>query len=399
MFSQLEMAPPDPILGLTEAFNQDPNPDKINLSSGVYKASDGTTPILHCVKEAERRILEREASKSYLGMAGHPQFGQVTQPLLLGADHEIVATGRARTAHTPGGTGALRVAADFIQRQLGQPTVWLSDPTWANHPKIFEAAGLKTSAYPYYDAGTHALGFEAMLDVLRQVPAGDVVVLHACCHNPTGVDPDAAQWAALAEVARETGWLPLFDTAYQGFADGLDADLAGLRAFCGHVDELLICSSYSKNFGLYNERTGAFTLVAGDAGAADRAFSHVKLAIRANYSNPPAHGGHIVLTVLEDDNLYQQWEREVGDMRARINTMRARMAQTLHATGVDRDFGFITRQRGMFSFSGLTPAQVQYLRERYAIYIVNSGRINVAGLTEDNLDRFCTAVAAALAAA
>jgi aspartate/tyrosine/aromatic aminotransferase len=396
MFETVKTAPADPILGLTEAFNQDPNPDKINLSVGVYKDGSGKTPVLPTVKEAERRLLEGETTKSYLPMPGDPTYGSLVQKLMFGDGHGIVAEGRGATAHCPGGTGALRVAGDYIHKLHPGSAIWLSDPTWANHPTVFEAAGLGVKTYAYRDPATNGLDFNAMIESLEQVPAGDVVLLHGCCHNPTGIDPTVEQWSQVGELIRRRGVLPLVDFAYQGLADGIDQDGAGLRALVEHVDQLLICSSFSKNFGLYRERTGALTIIGSTAEQAQTVMSQVKLVIRANYSNPPAHGGGIVMTVLQDPELRAKWELEVAEIRDRINSMRHLFVETLKAKGVTRDFSAITQQRGMFSFSGLTREQVEELREKHSIYIVGSGRINVAGMTEANMDRLCDAIASVL---
>lgn len=396
MFEHLEMAPPDAILGLTESFKKDANPGKINLGVGVYKDEQNRTPVLKSVKLAEEKLLKEETSKSYLSIPGSPAYGACVRQLLFGSGHEILASGRAQTAQTPGGTGALRVAADFIKQQFPGAAVWLSSPTWANHNAIFAAAGLEIKAYPYYDAEKKCLDFEAMKSVLASAPAGDVILLHACCHNPSGIDPDLGQWEALADLTREKGHLPLFDFAYQGFGKGLEEDAAGLRAFCTEGRELLVCSSFSKNFGLYNERVGALTLVGATAGAAAAAFSHVEKSIRSNYSNPPAHGGAIVTAILEDAEMRALWVGELAEMRDRIRAMRDSFVHTLKAKGVARDFSFITQQNGMFSFSGLNQDQVKTLREKYAIYIVGSGRINVAGMTPKNMDVLCEAIASVL---
>jgi aspartate/tyrosine/aromatic aminotransferase len=396
MFETVKTAPADPILGLTEAFNQDPNPDKINLSVGVYKDGSGKTPVLPTVKEAERRLLEGETTKSYLPMPGDPTYGSLVQKLMFGDGHGIVAEGRGATAHCPGGTGALRVASDYIHKLHPGSAIWLSDPTWANHPTVFEAAGLEVKTYAYRDPATNGLDFNAMIESLEQVPAGDVVLLHGCCHNPTGIDPTVEQWSQVGELIRRRGALPLVDFAYQGLADGIDQDGAGLRALVEHVDQLLISSSFSKNFGLYRERTGALTIIGSTAEQAQTVMSQVKLVIRANYSNPPAHGGGIVMTVLQDPELRAKWELEVAEIRDRINRMRHLFVETLKAKGVTRDFSAITQQRGMFSFSGLTREQVEELREKHSIYIVGSGRINVAGMTEANMDRLCDAIASVL---
>lgn len=396
MFERIQTAPPDPILGLTETFNKDPNPDKINLSVGVYQDGNGQTPVLGTVKEAERRLLESEKSKSYMPISGDLTYGLLVQKLIFGEGNPIVTSGRGITAHCPGGTGALRVGGDYLHKLHPGRAIWLSDPTWANHPTVFAAAGVEVKTYAYRDPVTNGMDFGAMLDSLKRIPAGDVVLLHGGCHNPTGIDPTVGQWSDIGEVLAERGVLPFVDFAYQGFADGIEEDAAGLRVLCEKVDELLVSSSFSKNFGLYRERTGALTIVGATAEQASKVMSQVKLVIRANYSNPPAHGGAIVATVLQDAGLRARWEVEVATMRERINGMRRLFVNTLRAKGVDRDFSFITRQRGMFSFSGLTKGQVDALRERYAIYMVGSGRINVAGMTEDNMDRLCEAVASVL---
>ena len=394
MFEALDMAPPDAILGLTEAFVKDPNPKKINLSVGVYQDADGNTPILRTVKRAELRSLEQQQSKDYLPINGAPGYGEAVRRLVFGSDHEIIRNKRAVTAHTPGGTGGLRVAADLIKQEFPHGAVWLSDPTWGNHPGIFAAAGVPTRQYPYYDADAKSLDFDAMLEALTRVHEGDFVLLHACCHNPTGMDPDLDQWRQIAEVAAEQKWTPLFDFAYQGFADGVEEDAAGLRLFLRPGCELMVCSSFSKNFGLYNERTGALTLVAASDDAAQKALSHVKRCIRTNYSNPPAHGAGIVTTILNDPELSAEWEQEVAAMRGRINGMRKLLADTLKAKGVKQDFSFLTRQRGIFSFSGLTKEQVGRLRDEFSIYIVVAGgRINVAGINEANVGTLCDALA------
>lgn len=396
MFESIEMAPPDPILGLTEAFNQDPNAEKINLGVGVYKDAQGKTPVLDCVKRAQQIILDQETSKSYKPIHGAPEYGAAVQRLLLGADHEVVVGDRAATAHTPGGTGALRVAGDYLKKNHPNTRIWLSNPTWANHGNIFKTAGLEIKSYPYFDPDSNSLAFDSMLQALQQVPSSDAVLLHGCCHNPTGVDPTEEQWNQLAQVVQQQGFLPLIDFAYQGFAQGIPQDALGLRCLAQPGAEMLICSSFSKNFGLYNERVGALTVVAPSTQTAQVVMSQIKLCIRANYSNPPAHGGAIVTTILADPTLRAQWEGEVQTMRERINAMRQKLVDQLKAHGVKRDFSFITRQRGMFSFTGLNKDQIQTLRQRDAIYIVGSGRINVAGVTDANVDRLCRAIASVL---
>ncbi|TET52189.1 MAG: aspartate/tyrosine/aromatic aminotransferase, partial [Anaerolineales bacterium] len=314
MFERLEAAPPDPILDLKETFKADDNPDKVNLTVGVYQDEGGTTPIFRSVKLAEARMLEDETSKAYLKIEGGDEYAAAVQELVFGAGHEVVTSERAVTAHTPGGTGALRVGADFLKRIRPSARVWVSDPTWPNHPNVFKAAGLEGDTYPYYDVDTRALAADAMLGALKEIPAGDVVLLHGCCHNPTGVDPTPELWQTIAGVISERGLLPFVDLAYQGLGDGLREDTGGVLALCEPGQEMLIANSFSKNFGLYMERVGALTLVASSKDAARLALSHIKKCIRANYSNPPGHGAAIVTKVLEDPDLRSAWEAEVVAM-------------------------------------------------------------------------------------
>lgn len=397
MFEHLDVAPPDAILGLNEAFRNDPNPHKINLSVGVYQDATGQTPVMACVKEAERRLLEEETSKCYLAIDGLPRFSRLTRDLLFGADHEIVTSGRSVSLQTPGGTAALRVAADFLRKKLPAATVWCSKPTWVNHPKVFEAADCQVKTYEYIDAAGVGLDFDAMLNSLQEIPSGDVVLLHGCCHNPTGIDPSPAQWKQIAEVVRQRALLPMIDIAYQGLGESLEADVGGLREICAHGNDALVCSSYSKNFGLYSERVGALTVVAAEPAAAAAALSHAKVCVRVNYSNPPQHGAAIVATVLSDPRLRAQWEQELAVMRDRIHAMRTRFAETMRDKAPGHDFSFITAQRGMFSFTGLSPLQVDELRSKHSVYVVTAGgRINVAGITPDNLEALCEAIAAVL---
>jgi aspartate/tyrosine/aromatic aminotransferase len=396
MFETLTPAPPDAILGLTAAFREDPNPNKINLGVGVYKDADSNTPILETVKTAEERLLTSAESKSYLPIDGSPAFQRATQKLLFGDDHEIIRGGLAVTAQTPGGTGGLRVAADFISKISPDATVWVSEPTWPNHPGVFRTAGLEVRSYPYFDPATNDIHFQAMVEVVARIPAGDVLVLHGCCHNPTGVDLKREQWQIIAQLVSDLGIVPLVDFAYQGFASGLRPDAESWLTLWRPGTEIIVANSYSKNFGLYSERVGAMTLIAASPENAKTAMSHIKTVIRTNYSNPPAHGGAIVSTILNDDELRAQWEQEVGAMRNRINTMRHLFVETLNEKGVDKDFSYIARQRGMFSFSGLNPKQVERLRDEFAIYIVGSGRINVAGMTESNMDYLCDAIASVM---
>jgi aspartate/tyrosine/aromatic aminotransferase len=396
LFDTLSPAPADAILGLTEAFKSDTRPGKINLGVGVYQDDTGRTPVLPSVKAAETLVLAAEQSKSYMPIGGAPEYRAHVQSLLFGEGHTIISEQRARTAHTPGGTGALRVGAEFLKQMRPDATVWTSSPTWANHPGIFTAAGFPIQHYPYYDASTKGLDFDAMINALGNVPAGDIVLLHVCCHNPTGVDLNAEQWTEIGRVAQAKGWIPFLDFAYQGFGNSLESDREGLLTLLEYVPELLVASSFSKNFGLYRERTGAVTLVARAATAAAAAFSHMEKIIRVIYSNPPAHGGLVVTAILNDPALRSQWETEVADMRNRIQTIRTALVQGLSQRGIDSDFSFIESQKGMFSFSGLNDAQVAFLREEKGIYIVKGGRINVAGITSKSIDPLCDAVAEAL---
>ncbi|EIO3980109.1 aspartate/tyrosine/aromatic aminotransferase [Vibrio vulnificus] len=396
MFEKVVAAPADPILGLTEEFKKDPRAEKINLGVGIYKTEQGETPVLATVKKAEAALVETEKTKSYLTIEGTAEYALAVQKLLFGADAELINTQRAKTAQAPGGTGALRVAGEFIKRQLGDVKIWISNPTWANHHGVFRAAGLETVEYAYYNPETKDKDFAAMLADLEKASAGDVVLLHGCCHNPTGIDPTAQEWEALAKLVADKGLLPLFDFAYQGFAKGVEEDAQGLRTFAKFNKEILVASSFSKNFGLYNERVGAFTLVAESQEIAETAFSQVKAIIRSIYSNPPAHGSAVVTHILNDAALRAEWEAEVAEMRDRIQEMRELFVATLKEEGVAADFSFIERQNGMFSFSGLNKDQVARLKEEFAIYIVGSGRISVAGMTKSNMGPLCKAIAAVL---
>lgn len=406
MFNRVQPAAPDPILGLTEAFRADPNPAKINLAVGVFKDADGNTPVLASVKAAEQRLIDTEKTKSYMPIEGSAVYGQLVQAMLFGEDSEIisggVSGGRARTADTPGGTGALRVAGDYLKQNHPDATVWLSDPTWANHHGIFNAAGVPTATYAYLDTKTNSLDFDAMLAAVKNMAAGDVILLHGCCHNPTGVDPTPVQWGELAQALAAAQVTPLVDFAYQGFGEGLTQDAAGLRAVAEACDEFFVCSSFSKNFGLYRERVGALTVVAGSSVTADTVVSQIKTAVRRNYSNPPAHGAEVVATILSDEQLRTRWEEELTAMRHRIHRMRTDFAAGLDERGVHLapdGNGFVTRQKGMFTMSGLTKDHVAALRENHAIYIVGSGRINVAGMTPTNLPLLCDAIAEVLGVA
>lgn len=395
-FDKIVAAPADPILGLTEEFKNDTRANKINLGVGIYKTNEGVTPVLKCVKKAEEIIFKNETTKSYLPIVGTPEYGRLVRELLFGKDSEVIAHDRARTVQGPGGTGSLRIGADFLKQQNVTTKVWISDPTWANHFQVFGKAGIETAKYKYYDATTHGLDFEGMKASLKSANAGDAVLLHACCHNPTGIDPTPAQWEELAKLVAELKLIPFFDFAYQGFGNGIEEDAFGVRTFLKYNQEVLIANSFSKNFGLYNERIGALTIVSADKETADRVFSQMKIAVRANFSNPPAHGANIVTTILSNPELRQMWEDEVKEMRDRIKEMRELFVAKLSALGVKADFSFISQQYGMFSFSGLTKEQVARLKEEFGIYIVGSGRISVAGITTSNIDPLCQAIAKVL---
>ncbi|KYK81837.1 aromatic amino acid aminotransferase [Aggregatibacter actinomycetemcomitans serotype e str. SC936] len=392
MFENIVAAPADPILGLGEAFKAETRANKINLGIGVYKDAKGNTPIVKAVKEAEKRLLEQENTKNYLPIDGVADFNARTKELLFGANSDIVKNNRARTVQSLGGTGALRIAAEFIKRQIKAQNVWISTPTWPNHNAIFNAVGMTIREYRYYNPQTKALDWDNLIADLNRAGEGDVVLLHGCCHNPTGIDPTPEQWDRLAEMSAKNGWLPLFDFAYQGFANGLQEDAYGLRAFAKNHKELLVASSFSKNFGLYNERVGAFTVVAENADIAATALTQVKIIVRTLYSNPSAHGATAVALVLNDAQLRCDWENELTEMRDRIKQMRHLFVQLLKEYGAQQDLGFIINQNGMFSFSGLTAEQVDRLKNEFAIYAVRSGRINVAGITEDNIRYLCESI-------
>jgi aspartate/tyrosine/aromatic aminotransferase len=396
IFSGLSPLPPDAILGLVEEYNRDSRPDKVSLASGVYVDETGITPVLATVAEAEARILAAQTTKLYKPIAGDPAYLRPVRDLVFGAGNRAVADGRVETLHTPGGTGALRVAADLVHRLRPGATVWMSNPTWPNHPQVFAAAGLTTASYPYLDPATGSLDAAGMLAGLRGAAAGDVVLLHACCHNPTGIDPTPDVWRQVGDVIAERGLLPLVDFAYQGFGDGLEADAAGLNGLVRLGSELLVASSFSKNFSLYDERVGALSIVAASAAETATLLSHAKAAVRANYSNPPAHGGEIVATILSDPGLRSRWEDEVTAMRVRISGNRRLFVDGLRDAGAP-DFSRLLDQWGMFSLLGLSADQVRRLKEEHAVYVVGGGRVNVAGITQRNLQPACQAIAAVLA--
>lgn len=394
-FSGIEMAPADPILGLTEAFRKDPRPHKVNLGVGVFMDEKGATPVLECIRRAERLLWETEKTKGYTPINGPAEYGAAVAELVFGPGFHGLANGSVAVAQSPGGTGALRIGAEFLKAFRGG-TVWMPNPTWDNHKNVFGSAGCAVQSYPYYDAATRGVDVEAMCAALAKIPAGDTVLLHVCCHNPTGADLDAAGWARVADIAAKAGWLPFFDFAYQGFGDGVAEDRAGLLAVLQKVPEAIVASSFSKNMGLYGERVGALLVVAESAQAAGAALSQIKRIIRVIYSNPPKHGAALARTVLEDAELRDLWLQELDAMRGRIAGNRQILVEGLAARKTGVDFSFIVRQKGMFSFSGLSDVQVDFLREQKAIYMVKGGRINVAGLLPEAVDHVCDAIAESL---
>lgn len=395
-FSEIPLAPPDPILGLTEAFNADPNPNKVNLGVGVYQDGNGKVPVLKVVREAEERWHEKEDSKNYLTQVGAPAYNAEVQKLLFGAGSPLIAEGRLVTVQAPGGTGALKIGADFLKRYSPNSTLYISNPSWENHRALFEAAGFTVDTYSYYDPESHGLDFSGMIQALKGLPAGSIVVLHACCHNPSGVDLSPQQWDAVADLFASSDLVPFIDFAYQGFGEGLESDAYGVRAFAQREIPCLIASSFSKSFSLYRERVGALTFLTTDKEEASRVLSQVKRVIRTNYSNPPSHGAQVVATVLSDPALRARWEEELAEMRNRIHTMRTLFVQTLRDKGVKEDFSFIERQQGMFSFAGLPVETVRCLRSDYSLYIVDSSRICVAAMNEKNIGYICDAIAEVL---
>ena len=396
LLASIELAPRDPIFGLTEAFNADTRPTKVNLGAGVYSNDDGKVPLLRAVREAEKRRLEAAQPRGYLPIDGLAAYDTAVQTLLFGASSPVLTEGRVVTAQALGGTGALKIGADLIKRFNPTARVLISDPSWENHRALFEGAGFIVEQYPYYDPATHGVNFTGMLAALNAAPAGTVVVLHACCHNPTGVDMTPAQWTQVVDVVRARGLLPFLDMAYQGFADGIDADGAAVRLFADAGVSFFVASSFSKSFSLYGERVGALSIVAASKDEATRVLSQLKRVIRTNYSTPPTHGGTVVATVLAEPALRQMWEAELGEMRERIKAMRNRLVEGLKTRGVALDLGFINTQRGMFSYSGLSAAQVERLQKEFGIYALSTGRICVAALNTRNIEYVCDAIAAVL---
>jgi aromatic-amino-acid transaminase len=403
MFEHVEPFAGDPILSLNEDFQKDPRPNKINLSIGIYFDDAGRIPVLESVRRAEAIVVARDAPKPYLPIEGAANFREEVQKLLFGADHPALADKRVATIQSVGSSGGLKVGADFIARWLPGSGVWVSDPSWENHRSMFEGAGLAVKSYPYYDAATGALAFDAMCAALRALPPRSVVLVHACCHNPTGVDLTRAQWDTLIPLFAERQLLPYLDLAYQGFGDGIVEDAYAVRALAaargpdGRPVSFVVANSFSKSMSLYGERCGALSVVCADAAEAVNVLGQLKFTVRRNYSSPPIHGGQIVAAVLGTGSLRQAWEAELGAMRERIQAMRKALHATLSARVPGRDFSYFLSQRGMFSYTGLKPAQVDRLREEFAVYLVRSGRICVAGLNSHNVEATGVAMAAVLA--
>lgn len=396
MFDHLQAVPPDPILGLIAAYAEDNNPKKIDLGIGVYKDEQGDTPMLNCVVAAEKILLQTQTTKTYLGPPGVVGFNTAMTGLLFGADSEAVRSGRVVTVQTPGGTGALRVAGDLINTAKPDAGVWASDPTWGNHLALFPAAGLNMHSYPYFDAQNSSLRFDEMIEVLRQRKQGDVVLFHACCHNPSGVSPSPEQWEVISDLAAERGFLPLIDIAYMGFERGIEEDTLAIRLFTQKCPEVLVASSCSKNFAMYRERVGAISVVSENVERSRVIASVINNVTRKNYSMPPAHGPAVIDIILHSDELRQQWLSEVAGMRNRVNGLRQTLVEKIKAKGIKRDFSFIQRQTGMFSFLGISPEQVLRLRNEFSIYTVSSSRVNIASFNQTNLDYFIDALATVL---
>ncbi len=396
MFEHIDRYAGDPILTLNEAFGRDMRPNKINLSIGIYFDDAGRLPVMSAVREAEASMAQAIGPRPYQPMEGAVNYRQAAQHLLFDKGHEAVTSGRIATVQTIGGSGGLKVGADFLKRWFPQAQVWVSDPTWDNHRAMFEGAGFTVHTYPYYDEATGGLRFDDMLAALRTLPERSIVLLHACCHNPTGVDLSADQWAALIPLIRDRGLLPYVDIAYQGFGDGIDADAFAVRALADAGVSFFCAASFSKSFSLYGERCGALHVVCPDASEAELVLGQMRATVRRNYSSPPTHGGQIVARVLQTPELRQQWAEELDTMRARIQAMRQRLHEVLSTTRAGRDFSYFLTQRGMFSYTGLSAEQVDRLREEHAVYLVRSGRMCVAGLNSANVEATAVAMAAVL---
>jgi aromatic-amino-acid transaminase len=388
LLASVPMAPADPILGVTEAFVADQSPKKVNLGVGVYTDNEGRIPVLECVRHAESERLKSVPPRGYLPIDGLADYDKAVQTLVFDKEDDRIVTVQAL-----GGTGGLKVGADFLKRINPAAEVWISEPSWENHRQLFEAAGFTVKSYPYYDPATQGLDFPGMLRALQALPAGAIVVLHACCHNPTGVDLSPEHWSQVLETVKARALLPFLDLAYQGFGDSLDADAHAARLFGGATSPVFLSSSFSKSFSLYGERVGALSVVTGSAEEAKRVLSQLKRTVRTNYSNPPTHGGQIVATVLNSPQLRSLWDRELGAMRDRIKAMRKQLVESIHSRAPGTDFSFVLKQRGMFSYSGLTKEQVRRLREEFSIYAIDTGRICVAALNSKNVDYVADAIA------
>jgi len=393
LFAAVELAPRDPILGLNEQFNADPNPAKVNLGVGVYYDDNGKLPLLKCVAEAEKQMVEAPKPRGYLPIDGIAVYDKAVQALVFGADSEAVKAGRIATAQAVGGTGALKIGADFLKRVNPGAKVLISDPSWENHRALFEGAGFVVEHYPYYDAPKGGIDFDAMLAALDRAAPGTIVALHACCHNPTGYDITSDQCQKLITAVKARGLVPFLDMAYQGFGEGIAEDGAVIARFIDSGLDFFVATSFSKSFSLYGERVGALSVVCESKNEADRVLSQIKRVIRTNYSNPPTHGAQVVATVLTTPALRKLWEEELAGMRVRIKQMRLALLEKLHAAGVKQDMSFITQQKGMFSYSGLSKEQMQRLRSEFGIYGVDSGRICVAALNSQNIDAVVAAIA------
>ena len=396
MFEQLPGLPADPILGLMLAYRADNNPQKVDLGVGVYRDEQGATPVLSAVTDAQNVHIAQETTKSYIGPPGEPEFNAVIRDLIFGRAHSAQKDNRISSAQTPGGCGALRVAAELVNRANPGATIWVSDPTWANHVPLLGDAGLTIKTYPYFDPDTSRLRQQEMLDTLGKIPAGDLVLLHGCCHNPCGVDLAENHWKEIAQIANQQGFTPFIDIAYQGLSAGIDEDAAGVRLMADAAPELIVASSCSKNFGLYRDRVGAVAIVSDNAKNAEVLSSQLMNVIRGIYSMPPNHGGAIVRTILSDEALTKKWLTELGEMRDRINGMRDAISSGMASRLGNNRFDFIREQRGMFSFLGVDKAQIAALQTEYSIYLVDSSRINVAGLNRSNIDYVCDAIAAVI---
>jgi aromatic-amino-acid transaminase len=396
LFAAVELAPRDPILGLNEQFNADPNPAKVNLGVGVYFDDNGKLPLLKCVQAAEAQLVEAHKPRGYLPIDGIAAYDKAVQGLVFGANSDILVAGRVATVQALGGTGGLKLGADFLKKLNPEAKVLISDPSWENHRALFTNAGFLVESYPYYDAEQRGVRFDAMLAALNGAPAGTVVVLHACCHNPTGYDITSAQWTQVVEAVKTRKLVPFLDMAYQGFGDGITEDGAAVRQFIASGMDFFVSTSFSKSFSLYGERVGALSVVCATKDEAQRVLSQLKIVIRTNYSNPPTHGAQVVATVLDTPAMRQQWEQELAGMRVRIKQMRTLLVEKLAEAGVKQDFGFVTAQRGMFSYSGLSVEQMQRLRSEFGVYGVDSGRICVAALNTKNIDYVVSSMAQVL---